>query len=43
MQAIASGVTLDPLCCTDIDTGKFYLGFNLFVMKRITKMFISLL
>lgn len=24
VQAIASGVTLDPLCCTDIDSGKIY-------------------
>lgn len=25
MQAIASGVTLDPLCCNDIDSGKLLI------------------
>jgi hypothetical protein len=37
VQAIASGVTLDPLCCTDIDSGEFSRqNCNLFFMLRIT-------
>ena len=43
VQAIASGVALDPLCCTDIDSGEFEAQFNLFFMLCITKMLISLL
>jgi hypothetical protein len=27
VQAISSGVSLDPLCCTDIDSGEYFFFY----------------